>query len=661
MTYFVTGATGFIGRHLIERLLARGGKIFVLVRDGSEARFEELRERVGATKKQLVAVKGDLGSPRLGADSKTIDELRGNVDHLFHLAALYDMAADAESMAAANVAGTQHAIEFAMAVDAGCFHHVSSIAAAGRYPGVFREDMFDEAEGLEDPYFRTKHDSEGMVRKDYKRPWRVYRPAIVVGHSETGEMDKVDGPYYFFRLLQRLRSLIPQWVPLLGLDGSRVNIVPVDFVAGALDEIAHKPGLDGKTFHLVDPSPKKLGDLLNTFARAAHAPEFAARIDARMFAFIPSPIRGAIMSLPPVQKIVDQVLDDLGIPPRVLSYANQPTKFDCRETMAALEGTGVAVPDLDSYAWRLWDYWERHLDPELYKDRSLTGAVRGKRVLITGASAGIGRVAAVKIGAAGGIVLLVARTPEKLEDAKKEIEAAGGVAHIHTADLSDLASCDALVADVIAKHGGIDVLINNAGRSIRRSIALSYDRFHDFSRTMQLNYFGAVKLLLGFLPGMRERRRGHVVNVSSVGVQTNPPRFSAYIASKAALDAFSRCAASELIDDGVTISTIYMPLVRTEMIAPTKIYQAFPTISPEEAADMICDAIRHRPKRIATRLGTFGEVAYALAPKAVDVVLNTAYKLFPDSAAAKGEGGGKKEEVSNEAVAFAHLIPGVHW
>ena len=267
----------------------------------------------------------------------------------------------------------------------------------------------------------------------------------------------------------------------------------------------------------------------------------------------------------------------------------------------------------------------------------------------------------MKIGAAGGIVLLVARSPEKLAEVKAEIEAVGGEAHVHLADVSHLASCDALVSDVIAKHGGVDVLVNNAGRSIRRSIALSYDHFHDFSRTMQLNYFGAVKLLLGFLPGMRERRRGHVVNVSSVGVQTNPPRFSAYIASKAALDAFSRCAASELVDDGVTITTIYMPLVRTEMIAPTKIYQAFPTISPEEAADMICAAIRKRPKRIATRLGILGEVAYALAPKAVDVVLNTAYKLFPDSAAAKGDSSGKKEEVSNEAVAFAHLIPGVHW
>jgi len=659
MAYFVTGATGFIGRHLVERLLARSGTIYVLVRKGSEAKLEELRRRTGGGADRIVAVAGDLAAPKLGVDEKTIADLRGKIDHFFHLAALYDMAADADSLAKANISGTKHAVEFAHAVEAGHLHHVSSIAAAGRYPGIFREDMFDEAEGLDDPYFRTKHDSEGIVRHECRRPWRVYRPGIVVGHSQTGEMDKIDGPYYFFRLLQRLRDMMPPWVPLLGIEGSRLNVVPVDFVAGAIDAIAHKPGLDKRAFHLVDPSPRRVGDVLNVFARAAGAPEFVARIDARMFAFIPGPLRSALASLPPVKRIIDQVLDDLGIPHRVLSYVDQPTKFDCRDTTAALEGTGVAVPDLESYAWRLWDYWERHLDPELFKDRSLAGAVRGKRILITGASGGIGRETALRIGAAGGTVLLVARSADKLQDVKRQIEEAGGKAHIHCADLSDLASCDALVAEVNREHDGIDVLVNNAGRSIRRSLALSHDRFHDFQRTMQLNYFGSLKLILGFLPGMRGRKRGHIVNVSSVGVQTSPPRFSAYIASKAALDAFSRCAASELVDDGVTITTVYMPLVRTEMIAPTKIYQAFPTISPEEAAHMICDAVRLKPKRIATRAGTFGEVAYAIAPKAVDVVLNTAYKLFPDSAAAKG--GGPKEEVSGEAVAFAHLIPGVHW
>jgi NAD(P)-dependent dehydrogenase (short-subunit alcohol dehydrogenase family) len=218
--------------------------------------------------------------------------------------------------------------------------------------------------------------------------------------------------------------------------------------------------------------------------------------------------------------------------------------------------------------------------------------------------------------------------------------------------------------EVLEQHGGVDILVNNAGRSIRRSVALSYDRFHDFERTMQLNYFGALKLILRMLPGMRERGRGQIINVSSIGVQTNTPRFSAYVSSKAALDAFARCIASEVVDDGVAITTIHMPLVRTPMITPTKMYDAFPTSTPEEAADMIADAIIRRPKKIATRLGNFGELLYNVAPKASDAILNTAYKLFPDSSAAKGEKEKKAEveqEASTEQVAFAYLMRGVHW
>jgi NAD(P)-dependent dehydrogenase (short-subunit alcohol dehydrogenase family) len=165
---------------------------------------------------------------------------------------------------------------------------------------------------------------------------------------------------------------------------------------------------------------------------------------------------------------------------------------------------------------------------------------------------------------------------------------------------------------------------------------------------------------------MRAQRFGHIVNVSSIGVQAHPPRFSAYVASKAALDAFSRVAASELLDDNVRITTVYMPLVRTEMIAPTSIYKAFPTLSSNEAADLLCEAFVERGKRVATPLGVFGELAYAAAPQLVDQLLAQAYKLFPDSAAARGKGEGARppaEEppLSSRAVAFAHLVPGVHW
>ncbi|MGE5167263.1 MAG: SDR family oxidoreductase [Deltaproteobacteria bacterium] len=662
MTYFVTGATGFIGRHLLERLLARKGDVHCLVRKGSQRKFEELRERFGAEGKRLIPVVGDLTKPMLGLTPAQRKALAGKVQHFFHLAAIYDLAADEESQIAANVEGTRHALDLAAALKAGCFHYASSIAVAGLYPGVFREDMFAEAENLDHPYFRTKHDAEALVR-EAKIKHRIYRPAIVLGSSKTGEIDKIDGPYYFFRALKKLREALPAWMPTIGLEGGRVNMVPVDFVVAAMDHIAHKPGLDGGCFHLTDPAPRRIGEVLNIFARAGHAPQMTMRVDARMFGFIPTMIKQALAGLPPVKRFTGAVLRDLGIPAAAIRMINYPTRFDCRETERALKGTKIRVPDLQGYAWRLWDYWERHLDPDLFVDHSLSGKVRGRTVLITGGSSGIGKAAALKIASAGAKVLICARGEDELNATRKEIVDAGGVCHAYIADLAEQKSCDELVQKILAEHKGVDILINNAGRSIRRAIASSYDRFHDFERTMQLNYFGSLRLIMGFLPGMAERHRGHIINISSIGVLTNAPRFSAYVSSKAALDAFSRCAQAEFSDNGINFTTINMPLVKTPMIAPTKMYESVPTLSPDEAADMIVDAIIQRPVRMATRLGTFAQIFYALAPRAYEILMNTAFRLFPDSAAAKGmKGRGELDkQPTSEQVAFASLMRGVHW
>jgi len=663
MTYFVTGATGFIGRHMLARLLARKGDIHCLVRKGSDGKFDDLRASFGEDGKRLIAVHGDLAKASLGVSPAQRKALGGKVKHFFHLAAIYDLAADAESQVTANVEGTRHALELAEQIKAGCFHHMSSIAVAGLYPGVFREDMFAEAEDLDHPYFKTKHDSEALVRKETALPYRIYRPSVVLGHSKTGEIDKIDGPYYFFRLLKKLRQALPHWMPVIGIEGGRVNMVPVDFVVDAVDHIAHKPGLDGGCFHLTDPAPRRIGEVLNIFARAGHAPEMTMRLDARMFAFIPSMVKQALAGLPPVKRFTHVVLRDLGIPADAIKMINYPTRFDSRETERALKGTKIRVPDLQTYAWRLWDYWERHLDPDLFADRSLSGKVKGRTVLITGGSSGIGKAAAQKIAAAGGKVLICARGEGELEATRKEIVDAGGTCHSYVADLSETQSCDELVAKVLAEHKGVDILINNAGRSIRRAIAASYDRFHDFERTMQLNYFGSLRLIMGFLPGMTERHRGHIINISSIGVLTNAPRFSAYVASKAALDAFSRCAQAEFSDNGIHFTTVNMPLVKTPMIAPTKMYESVPTLTPDEAAEMISQAIIERPVRLATRLGTFAQIFYALMPRAYEILMNTAFRLFPESTAAKGmKGRGEVEaQPTSEQVAFASLMRGVHW
>src|SRR3954451_24720351 len=661
MAYFVTGATGFIGRHLVEELLRnRTGDVYVLVRETSRERLDALIAGWPDGAERVKPIVGDLAEPKLGVSEGEIVALRGTIDHFFHLAAIYDMTADEERNERLNVRGTRNAVELANALDVGILHHVSSVAAAGAYRGLFREDMFDEGQKLPSAYHRTKFESEKIAREESRVPFRVYRPAIVVGHSQTGEMDKIDGPYYFFKAIQKIRGWLPEWAPLIGPELGWTNIVPVDFVAKAMDHIAHQDGLDGQEFHLAHPKGQRSGDVMNAFARAGHAPSMAMRVDKRLLDMLPKGTLSMLLRVPAVKGVRDSMLADFGIPPEVVEHVGFTCQFDTRDTERALADADIRVPELETYANKLWDYWERVLDPDLYKDRSFEGAVNGKTVVITGASSGIGREAALKIARAGGIPLLVARSLDKLEETKAEIERDGGTAYVYSADLSETESVDNLVEKLLADHAAVDMLINNAGRSIRRSIALSHDRFHDFERTVQLNYLGTIKLTMGLLPHMRERGSGHVVNVSSIGAQTNPPRFSAYVASKAALDAWTRVVSSEVIGDGVTFTTIHMPLVRTPMIAPTKMYDSFPTITPDEAGDLVCEAIRSKPKQINTRLGTFGEVAYALAPKAVDQILHMAYRVFPDSAAAKGQKD-PNEKASMEQVAMANIMRGVHW
>ncbi len=665
MQYFVTGATGFIGKRLVKALLARrGATVHFLVRPGSEGKLAALYDYWGVAKSRAVPVSGDLTARKLGVSAEGLKALKGKIDAVYHLAAVYDLSADEASQVQVNIDGTRNMVEFAKAIDAGHVHLVSSIAAAGLYEGVFREDMFEQAEGLEHPYFMTKHESEKIVRKECKVPWTVYRPALVVGDSKTGEMDKIDGPYYFFKLIQRMRQILPAWFPAVGLEGGRINIVPVDFVVKALDHISHGKGdLAGKCFHLVDPAGYRVGDILDIFAKAAHAPKINLFINAALLGFIPKGVKKGLMALAPVRRVRNAVMKDLGLPQDLFTLLNYPTRFDRRETDAALKGSGIECPDLHDYAWVLWDYWERHLDPALFVDRSLKGTVGGKVVLVTGGSSGIGLSAACRFAEAGATTIICARGEDKLAQAVAEIKAyAGKDARVfsYAVDIANEAGCAEFVKTLQEQHGGVDFLINNAGRSIRRAVESSYDRFHDFERTMQLNYFGALRVTMGLLPGMVAKKKGHIVNISSISVLVNAPRFSAYVASKAALDAWTACASSEFADQGVSFTTVNMPLVRTPMTAPTKIYDNMPLLKPEEAADMIVQACVDKPVRVATRLGVFGEVLHAVAPRITQIVMNTTFRMFPDSAAAKGEKLAKPT-LSPEAIAMSQMMRGIHF
>lgn len=629
--YLVTGGTGFLGRAVVRRILERDtdAVVHVLVRSSSVGRLEALASTVprGERIRPLI---GDLEQPGLGLDASAVANLFG-VDHIVHLGAVYDLTAGDEQEGA-NVRGTAAVADLALDVGA-TMHHVSSIAVAGDFRGTFSENDFDRGQSFPTPYHRTKFEAEKLVREAPGLTWRVYRPAAVVGDSATGEIDKIDGPYYLFRLISLLADLpsaLPMPVPALGA----TNIVPVDYVADALVTLMTAPDLDGRTFHLVNPRPQPMGEIYSALADAAGAP--------RAFGSIPGSIVTPLLRSrnKHVAAARDAVLENYDIPPVMADHLTLPTTFDSTRTREALRdvlgGTLIEVPEFKDYAAALWSYWERDLDPYRARRDDPAGPLVGRTVLITGGSSGIGKASAFAAARKGARVLLIARDEDKLMSVVDEIRGTGASAHGYVCDITDDASVAKTVPAILSEHGHVDMLVNNAGRSIRRSLTLSTDRLHDFERTMAVNYFGALRLILALLPQMRERKFGHIVNISSASVQSHVPRFSAYVASKSALDAFTSVAAAETLADGVTFTTIHMPLVDTPMIAPTGNKNVNKVETPEKASAMVIRALSEKPKRIDVPVGTFAQWGDLLMPESKDRVMASYYKAYPDSAAAKG-------------------------
>ncbi|BBZ08508.1 short chain dehydrogenase [Mycolicibacterium doricum] len=625
MRYVVTGGTGFIGRRLIDELLARPDttKIHVLVRRGSLRRFEELALRWGAGVDPLV---GDLTEPGLGLPDDVVADL-GPIDHVVHCGAIYDMTAPADRQHAANVDGTRAVIALARRLDA-TLHHVSSIAVAGNHPGRFTENDFDVAQELPTPYHRTKFEAESLVRNAEGLRYRIYRPAVVVGDSRTGEMDKIDGPYYFFGLLTKLAAL-PRFTPMMLPDVGRTNVVPVDYVVAAMTALMHLDGCDGQTFHLTAPETIGLREIYRGVAAAAGLPPLVGSLP-RAAATPLLRVNG------PAKRLRDMAVTQLGVPAEILDVVELAPTFSSEHTVAALGGTGIAVPDFSTYAPGLWRYWAQHLDPDRARRDDPAGPLVGRHVIITGASSGIGRASAIAVAARGATVFALARNGAALDELIAEISATGGDAHAFTCDITDSSAVEHTVKDILGRFGHVDYLVNNAGRSIRRSVVASTDRLHDYERVMAVNYFGPVRMVLALLPHWRERRFGHVVNVSSAGVQANSPRYSAYIPSKAALDAFSEVVGTETLSDHITFTNIHMPLVKTPMIAPSGRLNPLPPISAEHAAAMVVRGLIEKPPRIDSPVGTLADIGMYFTPKLTRRVLHQLYLGFPDSSAARG-------------------------
>lgn len=627
MRYVVTGGTGFIGRRVVSRLLQSrpDAQVWVLVRRRSLGRFERLAaqwgDQWGDRVKPLVA---EL--PELDLSDEVLAEL-GEIDHVVHCAAIYDITAGEPEQRAANVEGTRAVIGLARRLGA-TMHHVSSIAVAGDFRGEYTEDDFDVGQRLPTPYHQTKFEAELLVRSTPGLRYRIYRPAVVVGDSRTGEMDKVDGPYYFFGVLAKL-AVLPSLTPILLPDTGRTNIVPVDYVVDALVALAHADGRDGQTFHLTAEKTIGLRGIYRGVAKAAGLPPLRGSLPRSVAAPVLN-VRGR------ARVLRNMAATQLGIPAEVFDLVDLPPTFVSEKTRNALRDYGIRVPEFSSYAPKLWRYWAEHLDPDRARRDDPRGPLHGRHVIITGASSGIGRASAIAIAERGATVFALARNGAALDELVAEIRANGGAAHAFTCDVTDSASVEHTVKDILGRFDHVDYLVNNAGRSIRRSVVNSTDRLHDYERVMAVNYFGAVRMVLALLPHWRERRFGHVVNVSSAGVQARNPKYSSYLPTKAALDAFSDVVGSEVLSDHITFTNIHMPLVRTPMIVPSHRLNPVRAISPERAAAMVVRGLVDKPARIDTPLGTLAEAGNYFVPRTSRRILHQLYLGYPDSAAARG-------------------------
>ncbi|OBG99161.1 short chain dehydrogenase [Mycobacterium sp. E3251] len=665
MRYVVTGGTGFIGRRVVDRLLQTrpDAQVWVVVRRQSLGRFERLAAEWGERAKPLVA-----GLPELELTEAILAEL-GRVDRLVHCAAIYDITAGEAEQRATNVEGTRAVIQLAQRLGA-TLHHVSSIAVAGDFAGEYTEDDFDVGQQLPTPYHQTKFEAERLVRSAPGLRYRIYRPAVVVGDSRTGEMDKIDGPYYFFGVLAKL-ALLPSLTPILLPDTGRTNIVPVDYVADALVALMHAEGCDGRTFHLTAPKTVGLRGIYRGVAKEAGLPPARGSLPGSVAAPVLK-VRGR------ARVLRNMAATQLGIPAEVFDLVDLKPTFVSDQTRKALRGSGIDVPEFSSYAPRLWRYWAEHLDPDRARRDDPKGPLRGRHVIITGASSGIGRAAAIAVAEKGATVFALARNAEALDELVAEIRAGGGDAHAFTCDVTDSTSVEHTVKDILGRFDHVDYLVNNAGRSIRRSVVNSTDRLHDYERVMAVNYFGAVRMVLALLPHWRERRFGHVVNVSSAGVQARNPKYSSYLPTKAALDAFADVVGSETLSDHITFTNIHMPLVRTPMIAPSPRLNPVPAISPERAAAMVVRGLVEKPARIDTPLGTLAEVGNYFAPRTSRRILHQLYLGYPDSAAARGltteppaapprrprrpaRGVTRGIRTPRPVKRLVRLVPGVHW
>lgn len=638
----ITGATGFLGQYLVKALLEKDQQLTLLVRNPESAVCKQLIDRLGqvSEKASVKFIKFDLSKDGLGLPKKSFLK---EFDHVYHLAAIYDLSTAESEMLNTNVEGTRRLL-LRLKQDAfkGCFHFISSIAVAGDFSGQFDESMFDEGQKHKHAYHLSKFQSEKVVR-EYKKlndfSVRIYRPSAIVGHSVTGHIDKIDGPYYLFLIVSFLKRWLPGNVPL-ALPKTKVvlDIVPVDYVVESIvciSQLNESNFLQGQfCFHLSDPDTPSLSALFSKVLDVSGGPSTAMLVPVdQVSKLVFSKQFKMIRNLQAIHILKKEVLKSLKIPEHVFDALMPKLKFNAKMTRNLLEKHSIAPPKFNDYIEVLWEYYNKKLDPQKNRLNSAKKLFNNKRVLITGGSSGIGFESAKIAYSLGAKVILVARDQSKLDECENNIKALGldlGEISTYSCDLSDLNACDELVNFIENNYGSVDILFSNAGRSIRRSISKSQGRFHDLERTMQLNYFGAARLILGLLPGMLKQGGGQVVHSSSMGTISSTPRFGPYMASKIALDTLMDSMAAEFTNQNIAFSVIKFPLVQTPMVAPTAEFKKSKLTSPEQAAMMFVDAVVDQSRVKVPVTGKLLSFATFLSPNIMTQLYNYAFQVWPD-------------------------------
>jgi short-subunit dehydrogenase len=639
----ITGATGFLGQYLVEALLEQNKELTLLVRQPESAQLKELLKRweCKERKSSIKLLAFDLAEEDLGLDE---GERLNQYDHVYHLAAIYDLASSETDVLNANVEGTRRLLT-RLCEDKfkGCFHFISSIAVAGNYAGKFDEFMFDEGQSHNHVYHLSKFESEKIVRefKQLERfSVRIYRPSAIVGDSKTGAIDKVDGLYYLFLVVSFLKRWLPSKVPLL-LPKTKVvlDVVSVDYVVKSLVCLSLLKESDLPEglfcFHLSDPSTPSLSEVFDKLLKVSDGPSVGLTVPVdQVSRFVFAKQFKMVRSLQAIHILKKEILRSLNIPADIFKALMPELRFEAKNTLSLLDKHAIMPPKFDAYVEVLWDYYNKNLDPQKHRLTYAKKIFKNKRVLITGGSSGIGFESAKIAYSLGARVILVARDESKLKQCESTIKAQGenlGEIETYSCDLSDLLACDELVRYVESKYGTVDILYSNAGRSIRRSISKSQGRFHDLERTMQLNYFGAARLILGLLPGMLKQGGGQVVHSSSMGTLSATPRFGPYMASKIALDTLMDSMAAEFANQNIIFSVIKFPLVQTPMVAPTAEFKKSKLIAPEQAAMMFVDAVVDQSRLKVPMAGKLLSFASFLSPNIMTQLYSYGFQVWPDS------------------------------